>query len=84
MAGLKFISCITFLVLCVLSTSAVDKVGDKNVHLMSTPKNWMTAYETCRYLNMQLLTLMRNKELEDTSALIEKYNIYAIWIAAWT
>lgn len=25
---------------------------------------------------------MTNKELEDTAALVEKYNIYAIWIAA--
>lgn len=80
MAALNVFSCV--LILSVFYTSAVDIIGDKHVYLQSKDQNWMTAFETCRYYDKQLLTLLNNKEHEDTVALVAKYKIHIIWLAA--
>lgn len=47
------------------------------------PRNWMSAYEICRYNGMQLLTIDTDAEMDEIPALAQKHNIgYGFWVAA--
>lgn len=71
-----------FVMLFVISSSAEDRIGNKMVHLHSTPENWMSAYEACKFYGMQLLTLYSYTEYQEVLTLMKKYKIEKVWIAA--
>lgn len=78
----KTIMLLAFVMLFVISSSAEDRIGNRRVHLHSTPQNWMTAYEACKFHGMQLLTLYSYTEYQEVLTLMKKYKIEKVWIAA--
>lgn len=78
----KTIMLLAFVMLFVISSSAEDRIGNRRVHLHSTPQNWMTAYETCKFHGMQLLTLNSYSEFQEVLTLMKTYKVDKVWIAA--
>lgn len=82
MAYKTSIAYLAFLMLLVISTSAVDKIGNRIVHLQTDHQDWWNAYVTCRTNRMQLLTLHSPNDHHEAVALMKKYDIQSLWLGA--
>lgn len=60
-----------------------DHIGDREVQFQRVPQNWFTAYEICRSVGMQLLTLTTEEETDQIYKLAESFPpMSAFWVAA--
>lgn len=81
--ALKFVSKVLCLIVVFLTpTQGQDMVGGREVSVYLHPKNFYTAFETCRALDMDLLMIHNLMEELQMVELTTKYNISGVWLAA--
>lgn len=60
-----------------------DIIGNREVIYQRVPQNFFTAYEICRSIGMQLLTITREEETDQIYELAKKYKPRpSFWLAA--
>lgn len=57
-------------------------IGGRELQLMTTPANWMSAFEICRSYGMELLTLETLAENKELLSLGSRFCLKSVWIAA--
>lgn len=62
-------------------THCTDMIGDREVKVFQNPENFFTAFETCKYLGMDLLSIHNSVEEIQALNLAQKHNILQFWVA---
>ena len=73
---MKFLPCCVVVVLLALQVnwcSSSDLLGSRQVEFFKEPVNWHTAYENCRSIGMQLLTINNREELNRIGELSQRH-----------
>lgn len=73
-----------FLFFLIVSSSAFgfERIGNRKVKVWIVRHNWYTASEICRADGMQLFSVHNEVEFNQSRALIIKYKLTKLWLAA--
>lgn len=75
------VQCLFYLLLFQF-THAEGKIGDRRVKLVPNAENWFSAFEICRRMGMQLLSVHNERENNEAQSLMRKHQIQSAWLAA--